>query len=110
MNQKTGGIWRRAYEYAALWFGLGTLGAGCLLWCLVAALLHPLLPRPTGTRLGRLVIMRGFRFYLWLLQAIGACRFDLSALDPLREEGAVVIATGQSAWPASCARSHRGSP
>ena len=92
MNQKTCGIWRRAYEYAALWFGLGTLGAGCLLWCLVAALLHPLLPRPTGTRLGRLVIMRGFRFYLWLLQAIGACRFDLSALDPLREEGALIIA------------------
>lgn len=84
--------WRRLHEYVALWVGLGTLGIGCLVWCLIAAVLHPLLPRGVGTRLGRSVIMRGFRFYLWILQALGAARFDLTELDRLRDEGALIIA------------------
>lgn len=92
MKQSVNGVLRRLYEYAALGFGLGSLGIGCLLWCLVAAILYPVLPRQLGMRLGRSVIMRGFQLYLWLLQVSGACRFDLSELDKLRDEGALIIA------------------
>lgn len=92
MRRFVGGLLRQLYEYAALWFGLGSLGAGCLVWCLLAAILHPVLPKRLGTCLGRSVIMRGFRLYLWLLQVSGACRFDLSELDKLRDEGALIIA------------------
>lgn len=83
---------RTAYEYAALYLGLGLLGLGCLAWCLTAAGLYPLLPRREGTRLGRATIMLGFRLYLTILEHIGACRFDLTALDRLRREGAMIVA------------------
>lgn len=82
----------RIYEYAAMAIGLGVLGLGCLVWCVEAAILTPLLPRAVGVRVGRAAIMHGFRVYLWLLQAIGACRFDLRALDALRNEGAMIVA------------------
>lgn len=83
---------QRAYEYLALYFGLGLLGFLSLAWTLVAVPLHLLLPRPFGHRLGRRAIMLGFRFYLASLARIGACRFDLLALDELRYGEPVVIA------------------
>lgn len=85
-------VLQAVHDYFALWFGLGVLGVGCLVWCVCAAPLYPLLPRQLGVRVGRAVIMYGFRFYLWLLSAIGACRFDLSALDRLRGGGAMIVA------------------
>lgn len=36
--------------------------------------------------------MAGFRFYLGALGRIGACRFDLSALDTLRGQGPMIVA------------------
>lgn len=80
------------HEYLALWFGLGLLGILSLLWTVIAAPLQYLLPRGAQIRLGRTVIMRSFRFYLRALSAIGACRFDLAALDALRAGGPVIIA------------------
>jgi 1-acyl-sn-glycerol-3-phosphate acyltransferase len=76
----------RLSEYLRLYVGLSTLGALCLLWSVLAVPLYPLLPRRYAEPLGRWMIMRGFWFYLRSLQFIGACRFDLSELDALREE------------------------
>lgn len=76
----------RLSEYLRLYVGLSTLGALCLLWSALAVPLYPLLPQRYAERLGRWMIMRGFWFYLHSLQFIGACRFDLSELDALREE------------------------
>lgn len=86
------GLLRTAYEYWALYFGLGLLGLICLSWTAVAVVLYPLLPRRSGETLGRFVIMAGFRLYLAALSITGACRFDLSALDALKSQGPMIIA------------------
>lgn len=80
------------YEHVAMLIGLGSLAALCLAWLPFAMLLHPVLPRALGERLGRQVIMGGFRVYLRLLGALCACRFDLTALDTLRDQGPLIIA------------------
>lgn len=72
--------------------GLGSLALLCLAWLPFAMLLHPLLPRSLGRRLGRQVISRGFRFYLGLLQVFCGCRFDVRALDSLRHGGPMIVA------------------
>ena len=82
----------RLYEYFALWFGLALLGTISLTWSTLSVPLYYILPRRPGRRLGRWAITTGFRGYLGALSLIGACRFDLSALDTLRAEGPLVIA------------------
>lgn len=72
--------------------GLGSLAVLCLGWLPFAMLLHPLLPRRIGQPLGRRMIAGGFRFYLRLLELLCACRFDLDALDALRDEGPLIVA------------------
>jgi len=84
-------LWR-AYEGLAMVFGLGSLALLCLFWLPFALILKPLLPTATGQRLGRHMIMGGFRLYLRLLEIFCACRFDLDELDRLRGEGPLVIA------------------
>ncbi|BAL24084.1 1-acyl-sn-glycerol-3-phosphate acyltransferase [Azoarcus sp. KH32C] len=86
------GFFRKLREYAMLYLGLGYLGAICLAWTPLAVALYPLLPSGHGKRLGRFVINRGFRGYLRFLTGIGACRFDLSALDALRGQGPLILA------------------
>lgn len=83
---------KSVYEYTALYFGLLLLGAICLSWSLVAMPLYPVLPRISGGRFGRFAITTVFRVYLYSLSLMRACRFDLSALDALRDEPAMVIA------------------
>lgn len=83
---------RAAWSYALLWYGLGLLALGSLLWGLVALPMRVILPARTGHALGRAAISRGFRLYLRALEAAGACRFDLSALDALRGAGPLIIA------------------
>lgn len=83
---------RTLYEYVLLYAGLGYLGAMCLAWTPFAIVLHPLLPAARGRRLGRLVITTAFRSYTRFLTRIGACRFDLEALDALRAEGPLILA------------------
>jgi 1-acyl-sn-glycerol-3-phosphate acyltransferase len=80
------------YEYAALCFGLAFLAALCIAWSLLAVVLYWLLPERLARTLGRWVIMAGFRLYIAVLGGIGVCRFDLAALDALREEPALIIA------------------
>jgi len=75
-----------------LYLGLGLLGAICLAWTPWALLLHSVLPRALGARIGRGAITGGFRAYLRCLVWLGACRFDLSAMDELAGQGALIIA------------------
>jgi len=82
----------RLYEYFALWFGLGLLGAISLTWTLLAVPLYYVLPKRWAVPLGRWASTTGFRIYLGALAVIGACRFDLGALDSLRGEGPLIVA------------------
>jgi 1-acyl-sn-glycerol-3-phosphate acyltransferase len=80
-----------AYEAVAMVVGLGALAVICLCWLPFALVLKPLLPRRIGQPFGRRAIMRGFRVYLGFLGVFCACRFDLSELDRLRDEGPLIL-------------------
>ncbi len=80
-----------------MYFGLALLGVMGLIWSALALPLYYLLPRRAGTRLGRWLIRFAFRFYLRTLALIGACRFDLSALDALRGQGPMIVAPNHPA-------------
>jgi len=81
-----------AYEYLALWFGLGLLGIMCILWSPVSFALYHAMPRAAGGQFARYMNMFWFRHYLSMLAWSGSCRFDLSALDALRGQGPFLIA------------------
>ena len=81
-----------AYEHLAMVVGLGSLALICLAWLPLALVLRRLLPPATGVWLGRQFVMRGFRGYLGILSTLCACRFDLSELDGLGQQGPMVIA------------------
>lgn len=83
---------RATYEYSALSFGLAFLAFLCIAWSVLSVILYWPLPKRWARKLGRFVIMAGFRLYLAVLGWIGSCRFDLSALDALRGEDALIIA------------------
>lgn len=83
---------RALWAYAALWYGLGLLALVSFLWSLAALPLRLLLPARAARTLGRRAIARGFRSYLGALEAVGACRFDLQALDGLRDAGPLILA------------------
>ncbi|HEX5093800.1 MAG TPA: lysophospholipid acyltransferase family protein [Burkholderiales bacterium] len=83
---------RSFWSYALLWYGLGLLALGSFVWGLFALPLLLVLPRRTGQRVGRIVVSRGFRLYLGALEFARACRFDLRALDALRDAGPIIIA------------------
>lgn len=80
------------YGYLVIYSGLLVFGLMCLIWSAVAVPLSYLLSVGRGRVLGRWVTSYGFRCYLWLLAATGAFRFDLCALDALREAGPLIIA------------------
>jgi len=91
----SGSLWRglhALYEIFALWFGLILLGIISLSWSSLTVPLYYLLPRRWAVPLGRWGITTGFRLYLGVLSRIGACRFDFSALDALRDQGPLIIA------------------
>jgi 1-acyl-sn-glycerol-3-phosphate acyltransferase len=79
-----------AYESFSMTAGLGGLALLCLIWLPAALVLHLLLPRRAGARLGRFVIFRGVRGYLRFLTLVGF-RFELSELDGLAEEPPLVV-------------------
>ena len=70
-------------------------------WSVVASLLHLVLPRRLGRRVGRLGIMLSCRLFLATLTLTGRFHFDLRALDALRDEKAMIIAPNHpSLWDA----------
>ncbi|HWK44496.1 MAG TPA: lysophospholipid acyltransferase family protein [Stellaceae bacterium] len=84
-------LWRRAYEYVAFYGLLASFGILCLLWSVPAALCYPVLPRRIGARIGQFAIMTGFRWFIGMMKLSGIIKCDLSALDALRADGALVI-------------------
>lgn len=78
--------------YLRLCFGFGGLGLICLFWTPLAQVLSLLLPPAPRHRLGRLAIVIGFRGYMRYLAWIGVVECDLSGLDRLRHEKALVLA------------------
>jgi len=78
---------------AAFYVSVAVFGASCLLWSLPASLLYRVLPRRLGEPLGQLGISAGFRWALWVMRITGAVRADLSALDALRDERSLVVAS-----------------
>ena len=83
---------RALRDAVRLHLGLGLLALICLSWSLLSIPLRYLLPRKQGQWLGRWGLTVVFRLYLRLLTLIGACRFDLRALDALRDQPATIIA------------------
>jgi 1-acyl-sn-glycerol-3-phosphate acyltransferase len=80
------------YDCLVLYGGLALLGLMCLVWTPIALLVHPLLAPCAGRALGRYVIMAAFRSFLGLLSLSRRCRFDLLALDALRDAPPLIIA------------------
>lgn len=78
---------------AAFYASVAVFGASCLLWSLPASVLHRVLPRRLGEPLGQFAISAGFRWTLWVMRATGAVRVDLSALDALRGDRPLVVAS-----------------
>ncbi|WP_211209844.1 lysophospholipid acyltransferase family protein [Uliginosibacterium gangwonense] len=83
---------KRFYEQLAIYLAWFLLGKGCLLWSAAAIPLRFLLPRKMRQHIGRVGISKGFRLYLWGLEVLGVCRFDLRELDALRDAGPLIIA------------------
>lgn len=82
----------RLHETIRMYVGFLLLGLFCLAISLVAGPVRLALPRERGTRFGRRLIASFARTYLKLLAMMGACRFDLTELDALRDAPAMVIA------------------
>lgn len=85
-------VWRTLHERLRVYLGLGLLGLFSLVFSLLALLMLLALPRALSQRVGRQLIARLFRTYLRTLSLMGACRFDLTALDALRDAPAMIIA------------------
>lgn len=81
-----------AYYRLAFYFCLVVFGLSCLVWSLPASLIHALLPKGRGQKLGQHGISYGFRWTLWVMRVTGVLRADLTALDALRREPRLVIA------------------
>lgn len=80
------------YDVLVMYVCLCWLGMLCLAWTPIAIVVYPLLPVRQGRALGRFIISRGFRLYLMTLVKSGRCTFDLTALDVLSKEGALILA------------------
>ena len=80
------------HETVRMNLGFLLLAVICLTISLLAFPLRAMLPRAMSKRIGRKLIATSFRGYLRILVFMGACRFDLSALDALRDGPPVIIA------------------
>lgn len=84
-------------QWLALQHMLLFLGLISLVWGLAALVLHPLLPRDTGRRIGRAAIAGGYRFFWFVARAVGMMRLHCDVLDTLRDEpGLIVVANHPS--------------
>jgi len=83
---------RALHETLRMHLGYLVLGLICLSVTLLAFPLRALLPRVLSKRLGRKLVVHTTRGYLYFLTRMGACRFDLAALDELRDGPSMVIA------------------
>jgi len=90
-----------AYDYAVFYFCLIEFCVLSFAWSAIAAVLHLLLPEHLGRKVGRFGVMMGFRIFLGSLALSGRFRFDLRALDAVRDEESLLIAPNHpSLWDA----------
>ena len=87
-------VLRRTHEVLALALGFASLGMGCIVYSACMLPLSLLVRGQWGRVAGRRLATGGFRVYLFWLSVIGVGRFDLKALDVLRGDGALIIASG----------------
>jgi 1-acyl-sn-glycerol-3-phosphate acyltransferase len=80
------------YDCTVFYLGVLEFMLISLLWSALAGPLHLLLPRELGLRVGRYGIMMAFRILLASLALSGRFKFDLKALDALRDERGLIIA------------------
>ena len=80
------------HETVRMHLGYLLLGLICMVVTLLAFPMRAVLPRVISKRLGRHLVSAMTRHYLHFLVLIGACRFDLSELDALRDASPMVIA------------------
>jgi 1-acyl-sn-glycerol-3-phosphate acyltransferase len=83
---------RALCEYATLYSSLLLFVLLCLSWSLLTVPLSVLLPRERARRTGRRGIMATFRIYTRWLEACGAYRLDLRALEGLPRTGPLILA------------------
>ena len=83
---------RHLREYCTLVMGFAILGIGCVLVSAVAFPLTLVVRARAGAWLGRRLESYGFRAYLFGLVVLGIARFDIKALDALRNAGPLIIA------------------
>jgi 1-acyl-sn-glycerol-3-phosphate acyltransferase len=82
----------RLHETVRLYLGYLVLALICMVISLAALPMRLALPRSSRKRMGRRLIGGAARTYLAFLAWIGACRFDLEALDELRGAPPMMIA------------------
>lgn len=83
---------RRAFEAVVFYGTIAGFAVASLVWSLAAWPLYHVLPRRLGTRVGQVVIRGGFRYVLGSMRLAGLFKLDLSALDAVRDETAIVVA------------------
>ena len=83
--------WPTALAWLVLQLLLLALGVISIVWNLCALLLHPLLPRALGQRVGRAGIAFGYRLFWALARASGLLHMDANALRALADERGLVI-------------------
>jgi len=83
---------RHLREHCALLMGFAILGIGLALVSAVAFPLTLVMRPRAGAWLGRRLATYGFRAYLLVLVLTGVARFDIKALDALRNAGPLIIA------------------
>ena len=85
----------RPFWWPLAWLALQTqlllLGLMSIAWSAAALLLYPVLPRAAGRRIGRAMIAYGYRVFWRIAAASGMLRLDAAALDPLRDEGSLIV-------------------
>lgn len=83
---------KAAWTYAIVTIGVLWLTAICLSQAVLSLPLYLVLPTHVGRRVGRWANMAWFRIFLGTMEALGAWRLDLRALDGLRGDGPLIIA------------------
>ncbi|SAK78176.1 lysophospholipid acyltransferase family protein [Caballeronia ptereochthonis] len=86
------GALESAWQCVAFYFALVVLAFVCLAWLPFAWALRRVLSVDAGRRVGRSVVQRVWHMYFVLLRTLGACRFDLSGLDSLAGQSAMILA------------------
>lgn len=82
----------RIYDYLVVYLGLLWLGILCIIYSVMTIFIYLLLPKTWGRAVGRVSIMLMFRIFLASLRLSQRCYFDLTELDSLRNEPAMIIA------------------